>query len=144
MSQLSQDLAVHDSEVIVDSLVENHVINNLIDLFSNCSDLVDSFLINLLQQSVDLFIIFNLIDQVTKKTEEFFVLKIDAKEEEVEKSHGVCFYEICMLTDTFNDFEVQGCFSFLDFFAKAVCLFKSICNLMVEVYFMLKLVVVLR
>jgi hypothetical protein len=48
-SKLSEDLAINDPEIIIDSLIEDHVVNNLIDLFSNRSDLIDTILVDILK-----------------------------------------------------------------------------------------------
>ena len=39
-----------------------------------------------------------------------------------------------MLTNTINHFKVQVCLSLLHLSAKSVCLFKSVSNLMMEIY----------
>lgn len=51
-SQLSEDLGVHDSQVIVDSLIENHVIDHRVDLLSDGSDPLDTVDIDVLQELV--------------------------------------------------------------------------------------------
>ena len=44
--QLSEDLSVHDSQVIVNSLIEDHVVNDGVNLFTHSSDPLYSVNVN--------------------------------------------------------------------------------------------------
>jgi len=62
-SALPHDLTVHDSEVIINGLIENHMVNNRVNLFSYRSDLLNAIDINELQQLVYLVVLMNLVNE---------------------------------------------------------------------------------
>lgn len=66
-SALSQDLRVNNSEVIVDGLIENHVVHELVYLLSDRSDFLDSVDIDILKQLVNLVVLRYLLDQSPDK-----------------------------------------------------------------------------
>jgi hypothetical protein len=65
------------------------VINDLIDLFTNSSNLFDAFLVNVFKKSVNLFVTVDFLNEVTEELDEIFIFEIDAEEEAVEQSHRV-------------------------------------------------------
>ena len=104
--QLSKNLTIHNPKVVINGLIENHVVDHLVDLLANCSDLFDSILIDVLEETVDLFVGVDFVDEFTEELNEILVLEIDAKEEAVEESHGVCFNVISMFDDALDDIVV--------------------------------------
>ena len=64
-SQLSKDLAVYNSKIIIDSLVEDHMVNNLIDLFSNCSNLFNTILVNVFKKFINLIVSGDFLNKIT-------------------------------------------------------------------------------
>jgi hypothetical protein len=83
---LSQDLGVDNSEVIVHGLIEYHMVNKLVDLLSNCSDLFNTVDINEFEQLVDLLMAMNLVDQRAKEFNKILVLVINTEEKAVKES----------------------------------------------------------
>jgi hypothetical protein len=56
-------LRINDSQVVIDGLVEDHVINNRVDLLPDGSDLFDTVDIDIFQQLVDLLMAVNFMDK---------------------------------------------------------------------------------
>ena len=134
--QLSQNLTVHNPKVVIDGLIEYHVVDDLVDLFANCSNLFDTILIDVLQKSVDLFMRMDFVNEFTEELNKILIFEVDAKEEAVEKGHGIRFNVVGMLDDALDDIIVQISFSILssiNLLPKPICFFKPICNFMMEI-----------
>lgn len=66
--ELSQNLCIHDSEVIINCLVEDHVVNMSIDDLTNCSNSLDTVYINILQHLINpLWLILELVNECSQE-----------------------------------------------------------------------------
>ena len=66
--ELSQNLCIHDSEVIINCLVEDHVVNMSIDDLTNCSNSLDTVYINILQHLINpLRLILELVNECSQE-----------------------------------------------------------------------------
>ena len=65
--QLTENLSVNDSQVIIYSLVEDHMIYYSVDLVTNCSESFDTIDINVLQKSINFLVIVNFMDESSQK-----------------------------------------------------------------------------
>jgi len=66
-SQHSKDLRVNDSEVVVQSLVHNHVVNETVYLFTNRPNLVNTIDINVLEKAINLFVGMDFVNECSKE-----------------------------------------------------------------------------
>ena len=56
------------------------MINNLIDLFTNSSNLVNTFLIDVLKESIYLLMTVDFLNKITEELNEVFIFEIDTEE----------------------------------------------------------------
>lgn len=63
--QLSENLWVNNSKVIVYRLIEDQVVDDTVDLLSYCSDLIDTVDIDVLKKLVNFLNCWHLLDDVS-------------------------------------------------------------------------------
>lgn len=105
--EVPHDLHVDDSKVIVDGLVENHVINQLLDLLSLGSDSLNSIDVDVLKKLVNLLMIMDLVNQGSKELNQWLIVILDAKEEAIKQRHWVLLNVAWVFTDAVDDFQVK-------------------------------------
>ena len=136
--ELSNNLRVDDPQVIVNSLVEHHVIHNLVHLLPHSSKLVDSVQVDPLQQFVCFGVCFCSLNQTPNELDYPLILVINAEVEAEKQNEWVLLDESRVLTDTIDDFHVQEHPLFGHLFSQAVCLLEPVGELVVEVNLFLK------
>jgi len=109
---VSHDLIVNNSKIIVNGLIEDHVVNELLDLFSFGSDSLDSIHINVLQQLINPLVAVDLLNEGSKELDQRLVEILDTEEKAIEEGHWILLNVSRMLADAVNDFKVQGLLSF--------------------------------
>jgi len=109
---VSHDLIVDNSKIIVNGLIEDHVVNELLDLFSFGSDSLDSIHINVLQQLINPLVAVDLLNEGSKELDQRLVEILDTEEKAIEEGHWILLNVSRMLADAVNDFKVQGLLSF--------------------------------
>ena len=65
------------------------MVNDLVDLLTDSSDLVDAFLIDVFQKSIYLLVAVNLVNEVSQELNLLFVFEVDTEEKAVEESHWI-------------------------------------------------------
>lgn len=144
--EATQDLSVHDSQVIVHSLVEHHVVQLSVDLLSNCTQLLDLVIIDVRNDLLDFFetVLFRQLDeQGVHEVDDLRIVVVNAKVEAVEQGHRILPDVVVVLSDEADDLLVG-----LDALIRlrsteAVSLLEPVSDLMVEVYFLAELLQVL-
>jgi len=107
-TELSQNLSKDNSELIINGLVENHMVNESIDCFSNSSQSFNTVNIDMLEELIDLsWTIRHLLNQGSHELYQVRVVVVDAEVEAVEKGHLVLINIIRVLCDNINDLLVQ-------------------------------------
>lgn len=90
--QLSHNLRKDNSEIVIYSLIEGHVVNVGVDALSNSSDSFDSMRVNVIKKLVySYWSILNLGNECSQEFNHIRILVIDTEVEAVEESHGVLF-----------------------------------------------------
>lgn len=134
--ELSQNLCIHDSEIIVNGLVEDHMIDMSINDFSNGPDSLNTININILKHLINpLWLILELVDECSEEFYEVWVVVVDAEVEAIEESHLIFLDIISVLIDNIDDLKVEGLFLLWLLLTKSVSFLISVGDFMVEVYF---------
>ena len=143
--ELSQNLCIHDSEVIVNCLVEDHVVNVGVDDLTNCSDSLDAVYINILEHLIDpLWLILELVNECSQEFYQVGIVIVHTEVKTVEESHLVFLDVVGMLIDNVDDLKVQGLFLLWLLLSKSVGLFITIGNFVMEIHFFSELCEVCR
>lgn len=80
-SQMAKDRGIYDSQVVVDCLVEDHVVDKLVHLLTGLSKLVDSVDINELEELFNLLVWWDSFYEESDEVEQLVVLEVDAEEQ---------------------------------------------------------------
>ena len=86
---VSHDLHVDNSKIIINSLVEYHMINKLLDLFPFSSDSLDAVHVNVLKQLVNLLVTMYFMNQSPQELNQGLIVVLNAEEKAVEQSHWI-------------------------------------------------------
>jgi len=105
--QLLEDLGVDYSEVVVDSLVEHHVVDVLVDLLTDLTKALNAMDINQLQQPVDLLSRAEPLDECSEELDEVFIMEEDAEVQAVEERHRVLLDVPGELSYTVDNLKVE-------------------------------------
>jgi hypothetical protein len=92
--QFPEDLGVTDSQVVIDSLIKDHVINLGVDVLAHCPEPIESMVIDVLQHQVYHFMLLSksdFLDQSLQKCDNVAVFVVNAEIEAVENGHGLVF-----------------------------------------------------
>ena len=65
------------------------MVDKTVDLFSNCSDLVNSIDIDVFKELVNLINGWHFLNDVSEELNKLFILVINAEEEAIEQSHWI-------------------------------------------------------
>ena len=134
--KLAKDLSINNSEIIINCLKENHVVNVHIEWITDSSESFDAVFLNVFHDFFDLIwlvISRHLFDQDFEKFDKLWVVVVNTEIEAVKQSHGILFQVLSMLENDVGDLVVEFLLLQGHFLAKSVCLFKSVSNLVMEI-----------
>jgi len=104
--QLVHYLLIHDSQIVVDSLVEYHVVNELVDGLQLSTEAFNPVDIDELEESIVALNRSELVDQHPKELHQVWVVVVDAEVEAVEQGHWVLLEVVRMLANALDDVKV--------------------------------------
>lgn len=140
--ELTKNLSINDSEIIINSLEEDHMVDVNVEWISNSSQSINTIFRNVLHDLIDLLwlvVSSHRIDQDSEKLYKFRVVVVDAEVKAVEQSHGILFQVLSMLRNDISDLLVECLLLKGHLLAKSVCFLKPVSYLMMEVYFLSEL-----
>jgi hypothetical protein len=103
---VSHDLIINDSKIIINCLIEDNMIDKLLNLFSFCSDSLDTIYINVFQKFINLIVAMDLLDQCSKEFNQRLIAVLNTEEETIEEGHWILLNVSRMLTDTIDNFKI--------------------------------------
>ena len=133
---MSDDLRVNDFEVIVHSLVENHVVNNLIQMVTFGPQPVYAIDIDVLKELIYLGMRVDFLDELPQELNHLLILVVNTEEEAVEQSDWLLLNEVFVLLDTFDDILVELSSGIaIILLCKSIGFLKPVSDLVMEVDF---------
>ena len=105
---VSHDLHVNNSKIIINSLIKHHMINQRLDLLSFCPDPLDSININVLKQLVNLLVAVDFVNQCSQEINQRLIVILDAEEQTIKQGHRILFNITRMFTYAVNDLEIKS------------------------------------
>lgn len=127
-------MGVDNAEIVIDGLVEDHVVNVGVYYFTHCAQSFDTVYVDVLEDLV-YFVRphFNFVDKHSKEFNNLWVLEVNTKIQAVKEGHGIQLYVVTVFRYDLNDFLVQLLLFVRLFLSQAIGLFKAIEGLVMEV-----------
>ena len=136
-TKLAKDLSIHNSKIIINCLVEHHMVHESINLFTNCTESLYAIDINVLKKFVNFTrSLCHFTDQCPEEPNYFWIIVVNTEVQAVEEGHLILFNVTRVISDVINDLLSQLSLLMAMLFSKSISLFKSVCHFVMEVYFL--------